>query len=105
MHDHVGIQVASGAGVDLAHRNPGGGDASGVVIGLLIPFNDGTAEFYGQISERAFQQGCLAGTWRTDQIQNKNAFVFEQGAVKTGKAVVFAKDILSDRNLRSLSRL
>jgi hypothetical protein len=103
MHDHVSIQMASGAGIDLAHRNPGGGNASGVVIGLLIPFNDGTAEFAGQIPERAFQQGCFAGAWRTDQIQNKNTLFFEQGTVETGKSVVFAKDIFFDRNFRSLS--
>jgi len=61
VHNHVGIQMAPGAGVDLAHRDSGSGDALGIVIGLLVAFDDGEAEFVRQVTQGPFQQGCLAG--------------------------------------------
>src|SRR6266702_4308922 len=94
--------MASGAGVDLAHRNPRSGDAPGVVIGLLITFDDGEAELLRQVMQGTFEQGRLAGTGRADQVQDKNSLFLEYGAVKTGQAVVFTQNVFFDGDLRPL---
>src|SRR6266704_2340597 len=95
--------MASGAGVDLAHRNPRSGDAPGVVIGLLITFDDGEAELLRQVMQGTFEQGRLAGTGRADQVQDENSLFLEQGAVKTGQTVVFTQNVFFDGDLSPLS--
>jgi len=96
----VGIQMTAGAGIDLPYRDTGGGDAPGIVVGLLVPFDDGKAQFVRQVAQSPFKQRGLAGTGRTDQIQDKDPLVFEQGTVETGQAVVFAENILFDADGR-----
>src|SRR6266568_1454134 len=53
--------------------------------------------------EGTFEQGCLAGTGRADQVQDKNSFFLEQGAVKTGQTVVFTQNVFFDGDLSPLS--
>ena len=94
MHNHMGIQVAAGAGVDLLDRYAGGGDPTGVVIGLLITFDHGTAIVSGQVPQGALQQGGLAGTGGGDQVQHQDAFFPEQCPIKGGQPVVLGQHIL-----------
>jgi hypothetical protein len=90
--------MASCSGVDLADRDTGCGDTPGIVIGLLVTFDNCEAEFMGQFAQGTLQQGSFAGAGRADQVKNKNPFILEQGAVKTCQTVVFAKDIFFDGN-------
>ncbi|OGU16484.1 MAG: hypothetical protein A2076_03640 [Geobacteraceae bacterium GWC2_53_11] len=90
--------MAAGAGVDLADRHTGGGDALGIVVGLLVPFDNGAAQRTGQVAQGALQQGRLAGAGGADQVEDKNPFVLEQGAVKGCQSVVLAQDVLFDGN-------
>jgi hypothetical protein len=100
MHDHVGVQMAAGAGVDLAHWNPRSGNALGIIVSLLVPFNDGKAEFLRQVTQGPFEQRRLAGAGGADQVQDKNPLLFEQGAVEAGQAVVLGKNILFNADRR-----
>jgi hypothetical protein len=100
----MGIKMATGAGVDLAHRHSGGGNALGVVVGLLVPFYNRKAEFPGQVTEGPFQQSCFSRTGGTDQIEDENPLFLEQRTIEACKAVVFAKDILFDTDLRPSPR-
>ena len=79
-------------------------DAPGIVVGLLVAFNDGAAEFVRQVAQGPLQQRGLAGAGRADQVKDKNPFLFEQGAVEACQAVVFAQDILFDGDSGPLDR-
>lgn len=103
VHYHVGIQMAAGTGVDLAYRYSGRGDAPGIVVGLLVPLDDGKMELVRQLPQGTFKQGRLAGAGGTDQIQDENPLFPEQRAVEARQAVVFAQDIFLDGNLRPRS--
>jgi hypothetical protein len=98
MHDHVGIKMTTRAGIDLAYRDTGSGYTLCVIVGLLITFYYGKPELFGDVSQGAFQKGCLAGTGRTYQIQDKNPFLLKQCAVEGCKAVVLGEDVFLDRN-------
>jgi len=58
--DHVGVEVATGTGIDLVRRDPGGGNAIGVIGGLLVSFEDCETEFGLQGAQGRFKQGGLA---------------------------------------------
>jgi hypothetical protein len=86
--------MAACAGIYLADRHTGGCNALRVVIGLLIPFDHRKSEFAAHSAQGSFQNTRLAGTGRADQVENKNALVFEQGAVEGGQFVVLGQNIL-----------
>ena len=94
--DHVGVEVAAGAGVDLLHRHAGGGDALGVVGGLLVPFEDGEAEPSPEVGQGPLEDRGLARARGADQVEGEEPLFAEKGAVAPGQAVVLGEDVLLD---------
>jgi hypothetical protein len=99
MHNHVGIQVTARPGIDLLDRHTGGGDPTGIVIGLLITLNHRAAVLAGQVTQGPLQQRGLAGTGGRDQIQHQDSLLLKQGAIKGGQPVVLGQDILFNGDL------
>ncbi|MNC37238.1 hypothetical protein D3C75_857940 [compost metagenome] len=58
--DHLGVQMAALAGVDLHGRHAGGTDAIRIGAGLLIPFDHGARALVGQLAQGFAQQGGFA---------------------------------------------
>ena len=96
MANHVGVQVAAGAGVDLAHRDPGGGDPVGVVAGLLVPLDDGAAGLTLQVGEGPLQEGGLAGAGGADQVEDEDPLFAEKRPVAGSQPVVLGEDVALD---------
>lgn len=88
MPNHVGIEMAAGAGVDLPGRHAGGGNALRIVVGLLVPFDDGTAIPARQISKGPLKGGCLAGARRTHKIEDKHSLFREKRPIVGGKVII-----------------
>jgi hypothetical protein len=98
MADHMGIQMTSCAGVDLPYRNSGGRDPHGVIVGLLVSLDNGKAEFLPQVVQGALKDAGLAGTGRTDKVQDKNTLAKKEVPVFPRQTVVLGKDIGFDSN-------
>jgi hypothetical protein len=93
MTNHVGVQMTAGAGVDLLHRHSGRRDAPGIVVGLLVPLNDGTADLAAQVFQGPLKNGGLAGAGRADQIEGEDSFVCEEPSVAVCQTVVLGEDV------------
>jgi hypothetical protein len=93
MADHVRIEVTTCSRVYLFHRNPGRGNAYCIVVRLLITLDDGETVFSVQVAKGPFQDRCFARARRTYQIQDKNSFLLEHGAVSRRKPVILGEDI------------
>ena len=89
MADHVGVEVAALAGVDLHRRGAGGADAVGVVAGLLVALDhrDGVAR--RQRGDGAHQQRGLARARAGDEVEGEDATPGQTGAVGAAKAAFF----------------
>jgi len=98
MADHMGIQMTSCAGVDLPYRNSGGRDPHGIIVGLLVSFDNGEAEFLPQVVQGPLKDAGLAGTGRTDKVQDKNTLAKKEIPVFPRQTVILGKDIGFDSN-------
>ncbi|CAI8740595.1 protein of unknown function [Methylocaldum szegediense] len=98
MADHVRVQVAALAGIDLQHRNAGGAYALRIVLGLLVAFDHADVEPLLEFRDAALQQRGLAGTGARKQVNGQNAVAFEKLPVASGMGVVAAEDVLFDAN-------
>ena len=58
--DHLGVEVATRAGVDLHRARPGGGDPVGVEQRLLITFDHRNLTLRAEAANGALEQGRLA---------------------------------------------
>ena len=91
--DHLRVEMAAFAGVDLNRRGAGGADARGVVHRLLIAFNHRAGGFLFQPQQGFRQQGGFAGAGAGDQIQHQLVFRGEARAVAGGQTVVFIQHV------------
>ena len=94
VHDHVCVEVASLARVDLCHFCTGCMDAVGISRRALVTFYHGKIDRRSQVCERSFQQACLSGSGGTHQVQREDVPAFEEAAVPFGQQVVLLEDIL-----------
>jgi hypothetical protein len=79
--DHVGVEVAALAGVDLDGRRAGGADALGVVAGLLVAFDHRHRALPLSISMVLHQQRGLARAGAGHQVQREDAALGQSLAV------------------------
>ncbi len=94
--DHVAVEVAALAGVDLQRRHAGGADALGVVGGLLVAFDDVDGDLVLQQLDGLAEQGRLARAGAGDEVEGEDAALVEPGAVGVGVGVVLGQDVLLD---------
>ncbi|CDW93714.1 hypothetical protein THICB2_400015 [Thiomonas sp. CB2] len=94
--DHVGVQVAALAGVDLHAAHAGGADAVGVERGFLVAFDYRQIKFAAQGGEGTGKQGGLARSGAGDEVQRQDAALPEKQPVVVSIAVVLAQDVLFD---------
>jgi hypothetical protein len=71
--DHLGVEVAALAGVDLQRRRAGGADAVGVDAGLLVAFDHRHRQPAGEQLDGAHQQRGLARAGAGDEVQREDA--------------------------------
>ena len=102
MHDHMGVQMTPGAGVDLFDRNSGSCNSLRIIVGLLIPLDNGATEALFQVMQGFLKQGCLARTGRAYQVKNKDPFLPEQGTIEGCQTIVFSQNIFFNGNYASL---
>ena len=94
--DHVRVEVAAFAGVDLQRWHTGGADALGVVGSLLITFDDLDGDRVLEQFDGLDEQARLARTRAGNEIERKHAVLVEPGAVLRSVAVVLAQDVAFD---------
>jgi len=69
--DHMRIEMAALAGVDLHCRSAGGADPLGVARSLLVAFDHGDRPSVLQVVDRANQQRRLAGAGARDEVERE----------------------------------
>ncbi len=94
--DHLRVEVAALAGVDLDRWCAGRADAVGVEAGLLVTFDHRNRELrrtgFQRFDGRAQQRG-LARAGAGDEVQRRHAVRFEVLAVVARDALVLAEDV------------
>lgn len=90
--DHVCVEVAALAGVDLHRRRTGRANALGVVLGLLVAFDDRRRHAPAERLQGLHQQGRLAGAGAGEKVDGEDAVVAKAGAVARGIGVVLGED-------------
>ena len=101
--DHVRVEVAALAGIDLHRRGARGADAIRVVGGLLVAFDHGDSQLPGEARDGLHEERGLARTGAGDQVQREDALRAEQAAVGIGLRVVSCQDVAFDRDGTFLS--
>lgn len=96
MADHVAVQVAALAGVDLQGRYAGRADAFGVVGSLLVALDDADRHLVLEQFDGSDQQGGLASAGAGNEIEREDATFVEIASVFGGIGVIFGEDILLD---------
>ncbi len=96
MPNHVGIEMAALAGVDLDRRRAGGADAFGILAGLLVAFDHGHRRLALEHLDGLAQQRGFARTGAGNQVQRKDATFGESFAVLLRIGVVLGQDVLLD---------
>ena len=96
MAEHVRIEMAALAGIDLQRRCAGGADAVGVAVGLLVALDHGDGHLLAQRFDGAHQQAGLAGAGAGDQVEREHAVMGEPAAIVGGMRVVDGEDVLLD---------
>ena len=86
--NHLRVQMATGAGIDLHGTAAGGLNALRVELGFLIAFDHCNRLILTEIVERALEQRGLARTGRADEVQRKNTALFEPQAIGLRRPVV-----------------
>ena len=94
--DHMRIEMAALAGVDLHRARAGCADALGIVAGLLIAFDHADQVALAQRPYRLHQQRRLARPGTGDQIEREYAALGQGFAVVRGVTVVFCQNVLLD---------
>ena len=93
--DHVCVEMAATAGVDLDCRGARGTNAFGILTGLLVAFDDGhrlsVEHCYGLAQQRSF-----ARTGAGNQIQGEDTALGQTLTVLRGVGVVLGQNILLD---------
>ena len=59
-----------------------------VIRGRLITLDHVKRQLAGEIADRAFEQGCLSGARRTDEVERENLAAGEPGPVYRGQIIV-----------------
>lgn len=91
MH-HVGLEMASSAGIDLHGRRTRSPNPLAIVHGRLVPLDHIELELTLEIANRSLQQRGLAGSRRTDQVQRENFPACEPGPVLRRQRIVLGED-------------
>ena len=91
--NHLGIQVAAFAGVDLNRRGTGFANARRVVNGLLVAFDHRAGDAPVQALERFREQRGFAGAGAGDQVQHQLFAGGKAGAVAGGNLVIFVQHV------------
>ena len=94
--DHVAVEMAALAGVDLQRRDAGCPDAFGVVGGLLVALDDADRHFSLQQFDGPDQQRGLARTGARNEVERQDSPFVETLAVGRGIGVVLGEDVLLD---------
>jgi hypothetical protein len=80
--DHVGVEMAALAGIDLHGAHAGRPDAFGVAAGLLVAFDDGDRQRLAQSLDRPTKQRCLARTGAGNEIECEDAVPLDSKMLK-----------------------
>ncbi len=96
MADHMRVEMAALAGVDLDRRRARGANALRVVRRLLIALDDGDREPIFQFADRADQQRCLSRSRARHEIQRESPRLRQTRAVLGGVAIVLGKNVAFD---------
>ena len=95
---HVRLQVAAGASVDLDHRAAGGADALGVVGRGLVAFHHVDVHLVAQRADGAFQQAGLARSRGAHQVQRQDLAALEPAAITFGQSLILGQNFLLQRD-------
>ena len=96
---HVRVEVAPRSRVHLLYRHPGRRDPDGIIVGLLVPFDDRLAELPAKFAQSPLEEGRLAGAGRAHQIEDEDSAIAEDVPVRRGEPGVLREDILLNRDL------
>jgi hypothetical protein len=91
---HLGVEVATRSGIDLNRTASGAADAGGIGLRCLVAFDDTDGERAAEITDRPLEQGRLAGSGRTHQVQSQDAAAGEPAPVALGKQIILGEDLL-----------
>jgi hypothetical protein len=98
VRNHVSVQVAPSAGIDLPHFRPGRTYPLSVQVGCLVTLKDGHGYFMAEIADGAFQQGRFASTRWTHQVDCKYAPSGKPTPVAFCKQLVLGEQVLLQRH-------
>ncbi|OIQ98697.1 hypothetical protein GALL_191970 [mine drainage metagenome] len=94
--DHLRVEMAAAAGVDLDRAGAGGADPLGVAVGLLVALDHCDRQAAAQQLYGPDQQRGLARARAGDQVQGEDAEPGQALTVRSGEGVVLGQDILLD---------
>lgn len=94
--DHVGVQVATFAGIDLNRRRTRSPYTLGIMAGLLITLNHTDRQPPLQTFNRCGQQRCFAGPRTGNQIQRQGPKLGKHPPILRRVGIVLAQNILLD---------
>jgi hypothetical protein len=97
MADHMRVEVAALAGIDLHRRRAGRADAFGVAAGLLVALDDGDRQLSLQRLDGTAEQAGLSRTGAGDQIEREDPLL-----VETRRRLAAAKPSFLARMSRSI---
>jgi hypothetical protein len=90
--NHLGIEMANGAGGDLNHWNRGSPEFSRVIIRGEISDDHADTQASGKPGRRFAYQSGFASTWGGEDIQHEQLLFMKQRAVATGDRVVLLQE-------------
>ena len=96
--DHMRVEMAALAGVDLQRRRAGRPNALGVVGCLLIALDDEDRKTAEEMMDRQHQQARLARPGAGDEIQREDIVLFKEFSVLGGVGVVLRENVALDLN-------
>jgi hypothetical protein len=103
--DHMSIQMASCAGIDLPYRNPGCSNTYSIIVRLLVTLYYGKSELLLEVMQGTLKNGGLAGPGRTYQIQYKHTFAKKDVPVFPRQTIVLGQDVGFNGNFSTTLRL
>ena len=90
--DHVGFEMAAGAGVDLHGRRAGGADALAVVGGRLVALDDEQLQLAAEVADGAFEQRVLPAPGELTRLSARISRPANQARFFAAKRVVLGED-------------
>src|SRR5579883_1772898 len=112
--EHLGLEVASAAGIDLHRPRPRGPNPLRIVGGGLVPLDDRYRDLTLQIAQRALEQSRLARTGTAHDVEREDSPAGQPASVALGDELVLGENVRleldepavapGDREVRPLRR-